>query len=100
MRIIVQSIPLLRKIRQANKHWFSPSNKRLFGDISYMAFYGGKTGASYLVQKTNAWTDMFGGIPRLHYRIHTLNQETEEIGNLIDTEFKTLADVKNWLKEN
>jgi hypothetical protein len=97
---MVQSIPLLRKIRQANEHWFSPSNKRFFGDVNYMAFYGGKTGASYLVQKTNAWTDMLGRPKKLHYRIHELNQLSEEIGHLLDEEFETLADVKAWLREN
>ena len=100
MRMMVQSIPLLRKIRQANENWFSPSNKRFFGDLSYMAFYGGKTGASYLVQKTNAWTDMLDRPKRLHYRIHTLNQTTEEIGKLLDDEFESLKDVKDWLREN
>jgi hypothetical protein len=100
MRPIVQSIPLLRKIRQANEHWFTPDNKRFFKDRSYYGYYGGTTGKSYLVQSTYAWTDMFGEKPRLHYRIHTLNQDTEEIGNLLDTEFKTLDDIKSWLREN
>lgn len=43
---------------------------------------------------------MFGEKPRLHYRIDTLNQETEEIGELIDIEFKTLDDAREWLKDN
>jgi hypothetical protein len=97
---MVQSIPLLRKIRQANVEWFSPSNKRFFKDRSYYGYYGGKTGKSYLVRSTYAWTDMFGEKPRLHYRIDTLNQETEEIGELIDIEFKTLDDAREWLKDN
>ena len=100
MKPIVSSIPLLRKIREANEGWFSPSNKRFFNDRSYYGYYGGTTGKSYLVRSTYAWTDMFGQKPRLHYRINELNQETEKIGNLIDTEFETLEDVKEWLKLN
>ena len=100
MRPMVSSIPLLRKIREANEHWFTPANKRFFQDVNYFGYYGGKTGKSYLMQSTYHWSDMFDNPKKLCYVIHELNQETEEIGSLVDITFKTLTEAKEWLREN
>lgn len=90
----------LSDIKQANSGWFSRGNKRFFGDVSYMAYYGKKTGKLYLVRSTYAWTDMFGSPKTLHYRINNINQDTLDIENLIDDKFDCLADVKAWIREN
>lgn len=92
--------PLLTQIRWANAKWFSPENKRFFGDVSYRALRGKKTGKVYLVRSTEAWTDMFGNPKRLHWRINNINQETLAIEALIQHEFKDIDAVKDWLKEN
>ena len=96
----VKSLPLIRKIKDANEAWFSSGNKRLFGDISYQGYYGKKSGNPYLVRSTYAWTDMFGQPKKLHYRINRINSETYDIEPLIDTIFNDIYEVKNWLKDN
>ena len=58
---IVKGESLIQQIKEYNPHWFTPENKRFFSDISYYGLYGKKSGLPYLVQYTNAWTDMFGG---------------------------------------
>jgi hypothetical protein len=97
---IVKGVSLIQQIKEANGSWFSPENKRFFGDVAYFGLYGKKTHEPYLVRSTEAWTDMFGNAPRLHYRINNVNKETLKIEDLIETEFKTFDNVKEWLEEN
>lgn len=97
---LTKSIPLMRRIREANQKWFSRGNKRFFGDIQYRAYYGKTTGKAYLIRSTYAWTDMFGQPKRLHYRINNLNQDTLEIEPLIDNVFNDIFAVKAWLRSN
>ncbi len=97
---LTKSEPLLRQIKEANSQWFSRSNKRFFNDVSYRAYYGKKTGQTYLVRSTYAWTDMFDRPRVLHYRINLINQNTLEIDNLIDETFENIFTVKAWLRDN
>lgn len=97
---IVKGISLIQQIKSANPHWFTPENKRFFNDITYYGLYGKKSHLPYLVRSTEAWTDMFGNKPRLHYRINPVNPETLDIENLLDDEFPTYEDVKEWMEEN
>ena len=97
---ITKDVSLIQQIKSAQPHWFSPENKRFFGDVSYFGLYGKKTHKPYLVRATEAWTDMFGNAPRLHYRINPVNPETLDIENLIDNEFKSMNEVKEWMEEN
>jgi hypothetical protein len=99
---VVKGVSLIQQIRDAdvNKGWFSPENKRFFHDVAYYGLYGKKTHLPYLVRSTEAWTDMFGQKPRLHYRINPVNSETLDIENLIEEGFATMKDVKEWLEEN
>ena len=97
---LTKSEPLLRQIKAANPGWFTGSNKRFFNDVSYRGYYGKATGKAYLVRSTYAWTDMLGSPRRLHWRINELDQDTLEIGNLIDGELKDVYEVKAWLREH
>ena len=96
----VLSIPLLRKIKEAQPEWFSRSNKRFFNDKDYKGYYGKVSGNPFLVRSTYAWTDMFGQKPRLHYKINRVNPESYKIESLIDTQFTDIYAVKTWLNEN
>ena len=96
---IVKGESLIAQIKDHNPHWFTPENKRFFNDISYYGLYGKKSGLPYLVQYTNAWTDMFGGKVLPHFRVHTI-KEDGDIDKLLDEEFKTMEDVKEWMEES
>ncbi len=87
----------LAAVRARQPEWFSPQNKRFFGDVSYRVLYGKLTGQPYLVRATYAWTDMFGGPRRLHYRINELADDLT-IGSLFDEQFVSIQIVKDWLK--
>lgn len=91
--------PVLAQIKQANPNWFSRSNKRFFGDINYRLLYGKKSGERFLVRLTNAWSDMFDGVKKPHYRINTINDDLT-IGKLLDQQFADMDSVRAWLKEN
>ena len=99
---LTKSPTLLRDIKEANKQWFSRGDKRFFGDVSYKAYYGKKTGKAYLVRSTYAWSDIFKpDHPRvLHHRINNVNQDTLEIEHLIDQTFSDIFVVKAWLRAN
>jgi hypothetical protein len=83
-------------IRRANWTWFSPGNRRFFGDKNYWLVYSKVTGERYLLRSTYAWTDMCGGTKTLHYRLNEI-EENLKIGNLIDDIFKTKAAAEAWL---
>ena len=91
--------PVMTQIRAANPQWFSRSNKRFFGDINYRLLYGKTTGERYLVRLTNAWSDMFSGVKKAHYRINTINDDLT-IGKLLDEQFADMDSVRGWLKLN
>ncbi len=91
---------LLRVIKEAQPEWFSDGNKRFFGDVTYRAYYGQKSGNPYLAICTYAFTDMLGGKSQLHWRIKTINPDTHKIGKLLDDVFPDIYAVKHWLREN
>ena len=85
----------IETVMQANDRWFSPQNKKLFGDIVYIAYEC--QGLKFLVRKTNAWTDMFDGIKKTHWRINRIEQDLQ-IGDLFDDVFSTLGDCKKFIR--
>jgi hypothetical protein len=90
----------LSDVKEVQPKWFSPENKRFFGDVSYEVLQGKTTKKNYLVRSTNAWTDMFDRKNKtLHYRVNSIGEDLK-IGKLIETVFKTRDEVKEWLKEN
>ncbi len=85
---------------KAQRDWFSSENKAFFGDKVYDVVTGGKSGKCYLLRLTQAWTDMFDGKPKDHFRINQLDQQTLKIGNLVDDIFPTQASFETWLRHN
>jgi hypothetical protein len=90
---------LLRELKEHNKTWFNPQNKRLFGDKSYKVLHGQRTGNPYLIRSTTAWTDMFDGVKKLHYRINPIRNDFQ-ILLLIDSIFYSLDEIQAWVKIN
>ena len=88
----------LADVKQANYNWFKPENKRFFGDLNYFILHNNE-GNPFLIRETNAWSDMFDGIKKPHFRINTINPETLKIGELHDRIFKTREEVKEYLKD-
>jgi len=86
----------ITELKQNNKNWFSPENKRFFGDLRYFVLTD-KDGTSFLIRETNAWTDMFDGVKKTHYRINSINEDLT-IGDLFDDVFKTEEEVKTFLE--
>jgi hypothetical protein len=89
----------IEKVKAKQPGWFSESNRKFFNDKNYNVVFG-ESGTAYLQRSTYAWTDMFGQKPKLHFRLNELNQETLEIGNLIDGIFDNLIEVGEWLDEH
>ena len=90
----------MEKVMDANPTWFSSGNKKFSNDIDYWTEAGKITNNSFLVRSTYGFTDMFGGRRTKHYRINTIDQETLQIGSLIDTIFKDWKQVDTWLSKN
>jgi hypothetical protein len=90
-------VTLLSKIKAEQPNWFSAKNKRFFGDARYYAYRSKLTNKPYLVRATYAWSDMFGTPKTLSYRINEVNPDDFEILPLIDKEFETLKDAKEWV---
>jgi len=87
----------LQEVKDKNIKWFTPENKRFFGDISYSVFNDNE-GNIFLIQLTYMWSDMFNGIKKKCYRIHKIDKDTLKIGELYDEIFKSLDEVKQFLK--
>ena len=85
----------LTQLHNANQDWFSPQNKKFFGDKSYKVLQA-SSGQNYLIRTTCAWSDMFDKPKTLHYRLNPL--EGTEIRPLVDNSFLTLPEVKAWLR--
>jgi hypothetical protein len=86
----------LSDVRAAQPEWFSRKNKRFFNDVSYKVLYGKVSHRPFLVRSTYQWSDMFGQTPRLRYRVNEIESNLE-IGNLLDQEFVSLDEVKDFL---
>jgi len=88
----------MQEIRQANRIWFGNGNEKFFGDVDYSVVHS-VSGKPYLLRSTYAWTDMFGGKRKLHWRLNSLD-DVLKIGSLIDDVFSDLDDVERWLEDN
>ncbi len=86
----------IAELRRANPRWFDKANVRFSGDVEYRVLHS-KQGKPYLVRRTYAFTDMFGGKRIAHYRINPIG-DSLDILSLDDRCFATLADVKQALK--
>ena len=84
----------LSQVKAQQPEWFSKRNKRFFGDIHYRILHGSKTKRPYLVRSTDNWSDMFGHQKQYFWRINYIDA-CLNIQSLVDTQFKTLEDVKD-----
>jgi len=89
-------IKTIENLIAVNKGYFSKANKIFFNDIDYRLLTS-KTKQKYLITQTYKWSDMFDGIKKACYVIKPISMDGK-IGSLIDIEFKTLSQVKNYLK--
>lgn len=87
----------LADVKAAQPEWFSRKNKRFFGDVGYKVLHGKVSGKPFLVRSTYAWSDMFGQPKRLTWRVNPLDEKLD-IRPLVDEQFRSLDDVKEWLQ--
>ena len=92
----------LDRVKEANNKpnnrvdWFSEENMSFFNDYDYFVVKD-EFGWWYLLRYTSAWTDMFDGVRKYHFKLNDLDQQDLKIGRLIDNEFKTIEEVKEYL---
>lgn len=89
----------IQEVRKANRKWFTPGNKKFFGDVAYSVRHSSVTGKPVLVRSTYAWSDMFGQSRKLHWRINPLDDDLQ-IQPLVDEQFASLDAVTFWLRLN
>jgi hypothetical protein len=87
----------LTDLKQANKQWFAPGNASFFGDMEYFTRQGA-SGDTFLVRRTNGWTDMFDGKKKPFYCINPIDQQTLEIKSMLDDRWEDLDGVLEDLK--
>ena len=87
----------LSEVKAASPKWFSESNRKFFGDLRYFVFNW--QDRSFLIRKTNAWTDMFDSIPKPHYRINSIKDNLKIGEFLSDIHFKSMKEAILYVKE-
>ena len=88
----------LAEVKSAQPDWFSRDNRRFFNDVGYRILHGKVSRRPFLVRSTYMWSDMFGSPKRLCYRVNPLADDLK-IKPLVDTQFRDLEEVREWLKE-
>ncbi len=88
----------LQDVINCNRNWFKPENQKIFGDREYWIKVSTK-GQLYLLRSTVAWSDMFDGKKKLHYRLNTLDNDLS-IGGLVEEIFTSMSQVDTYLKHN
>jgi hypothetical protein len=86
----------MAELKKEHPRWFARGTAEIFGDKEYRILHS-KQGNPYLVRRTQQWSDMFGNPLTQCWRINLIEADLK-IGRLIDREFHTLSDVKEWLK--
>jgi hypothetical protein len=89
-------IKTIQELKQVNKKWFTPENKRFFQDINYRVLMGAKSKTRFLIQHTYQWSDMFDGIKKAVFVIKPITVD----GKILETveTLKELNQVKQYLK--
>ena len=89
----------MKQLREKNKKWFSPENKRFFGDINYKVLQSKKSKTSYLIQHTYKWSDRYTWFSNEKKAVYVVKPVTNK-GDILEcvAEFKELSEVKNFLK--
>lgn len=91
-------IKTLQQLKQVNPSWFTPENKKFFGDINYKLLTGSKSKNKFLIQRTNKFSDMFTGIKKAVYVIKPITIDGKILPSI--TTVETLKKVKQYLKIN
>ena len=93
MKTIVCTI---QELKQVNKKWFTPENKRFFNDINYKVLKGGKSKTRFLIQHTYQFSDMFDGVKKAVFVVKPIAVD----GKILPTveTLKELNQVKQYIK--
>ncbi len=89
-------IKTFQELKEVNKSYFSPANKRFFNDINYKVLTGKKTKKRFFVQHTYKFSDMFGGDKKAVFVIKPITVD----GKILETveTLKELNQVKQYMK--
>ena len=86
----------MAELRKAHPIFFARGNAEIFGDREYRILHS-KQGVPHLVRRTQQWSDMFGNNPVQCWRVNPISSDLD-IEDLVEQQFHTLSDVKEWLK--
>ena len=89
-------IKTIQELKQVNKGYFTPENKRFFNDINYKVLTGGKSKTKFFIQHTYQFSDMFNGIKKDVFVIKPITTEGKILPS-VET-LKELNQVKQYLK--
>ena len=89
-------IKTFQELKEVNKSYFSPANKRFFNDINYKVLTGKKTKKRFFVQHTYKFSDMFDGIKKAVFIIKPITEQGQIGKDII--EFEDLNKVKEHLR--
>ena len=89
-------IKTIQELKQVNKGYFTPENKRFFNDINYKVLTGGKSKTRFLIQHTYQFSDMFDGVKKAVFVVKPISVE----GKILPTieTLKELNQVKKYMK--
>ena len=89
-------IKTFQELKEVNRSYFTPENKRFFNDINYKVLKGGKSKTRFLIQHTYQFSDMFDGIKKAVFVVKPITVD----GKILPTieTLKELNQVKQYLK--
>ena len=89
-------IKTVNELKETNKNYFTPENKRFFNDINYKLLTGKKTKTKFFIQHTYKFSDMFGGTKKAVFVVKPITEQGKILENI--REFEKLDQVKQFLK--
>jgi hypothetical protein len=95
-KMIKTMVCTIQELKQVNKKWFTPENKRFFNDINYRVLKGAKSKTRFLIQHTYQFSDMFDGIKKAVFVVKPITTD----GKILPTveTLKELNQVKQYMK--
>ena len=86
----------IQELKQVNKKWFTPENKRFFNDINYKVLKGTKSKTRFLILHTYQFSDMFGEEKKAVFVVKPITTE----GKILPTveTLKELKQVKQYMR--
>ena len=89
-------IKTINELKETNKNYFTPENKRFFNDINYKLLTGKKTKTKFFIQHTYKFSDWFGGTKKAVFVVKPITEQGKILENI--REFEKLDQVKQFLK--